>query len=387
MEQITYLDFDMLIESVEGGYAVRVLSSPAGEASAKFTLPFSDLELDNIALQLGRTRRGVRRLESPEMEVARTFGKRLFEAVFTPQVRDRLRGSLGSVNQEGKGLRIRLRTAGAPELADLPWEYLYDPSLERFLLLSVQTPLVRYLEVPQPDRPLSVSPPLNVLFMVSNPKEYEPLEVEREWQNLKDAVGDLEKRGLVSLHRLEAATLESLLRKLRTGEFHIFHFIGHGGFDRQSEDGVLVLEDGYRGSRLVSGRYLGTILHDHRPMRMAILNACEGARTSRSDPFAGFAQSLVQQGIPAVVAMQYEITDEAAITFSRELYGAIVDGYPIDAAVAEARKAIFAKGNDVEWGTPVLYLCSPDGAIFNVAPSGKLPAPVKVDERPADQEV
>jgi hypothetical protein len=104
---------------------------------------------------------------------------------------------------------------------------------------------------------------------------------------------------------------------------------------------------------------------------MAILNACEGARTSRSDPFAGVAQSLVQQGIPAVVAMQYEITDEAAITFSRELYGAIVDGYPIDAAVAEARKAIFAKGNDVEWGTPVLYLCSPDGAC-NVSPGSFL---------------
>ena len=387
MEPITYLDFDMLIEHIEGGYAVRVLSSPAGEASAKFTLPFSDLELDNIALQLGRTRRGVRRLESPEMEVARNFGRRLFEAVFGQEVRDRLRGSLGSVNQEGKGLRIRLRTAGAPELADLPWEYLYDPSLERFLLLSVQTPLVRYLEVPQPDRPLSVSPPLNVVFMISNPKEYEPLEVEREWEILKEALGGLEQRGLVSLHRLEAATLETLLRKLRTGEYHIFHYIGHGGFDRQSEDGVLVLEDGYGGSRLVSGRYLGTILHDHRPMRLAILNACEGARTSRTDPFAGVAQSLVQQGIPAVVAMQFEITDEAAITFSRELYGAMVDGYPVDAAVAEARKAIFAKGNDVEWGTPVLYLCSPDGTIFNVSPAEKFPSRSKAEEPPPDLEI
>src|SRR3972149_5639507 len=234
MEQITYLDFDMLIESIEGGYAVRVLNSPAGEASAKFKLPFSDLELDNIALQMGRTRRGIRRLETPEMEVARNFGRRLFEAVFGQEVRDRLRGSLGSVNQEGKGLRIRLRTAGAPELSDLPWGYLYDPSLDRFLLFSVQTPLVRSLEVPQPDRPLSVSPPLNVVFMVSNPKEYAPLEVEREWENLKEALGGLEQRGLVSLHRLEAATLETLLRKLRTGEYNIFHYIGDGGIDTPS---------------------------------------------------------------------------------------------------------------------------------------------------------
>ncbi len=381
MEQIKYLDFDMLIEGIEGGYSVRVLSSPAGEASAKFILPFSDLELDNIALQLGRTRRGVRRLESPEMEVARNFGRRLFESVFSQGVRDRLRGSLGSVNRQGQGLRLRLRMAGAPELANLPWEYLYDPSLDRFLVLSVQTPLVRFLEVPQPDRPLTVSPPLNVVVMISNPKDYETLEVEREWDNLKLGLGGLEQRGLVTLNRLEAATLDSLLRKLRTDEYHVFHFIGHGGFDRQAEDGVLVLEDDQGSSRLVSGRFLGTILHDHRSMRLAILNACEGARTSRNDPFAGVAQSLIQQGIPSVIAMQFEITDQAAITFSRELYGAITDGYPVDAALAESRKAIFAQDNDVEWGTPVLYMTSPDGVIFDVLTT-ELPPPVSKSEVP-----
>jgi hypothetical protein len=75
----------------------------------------------------------------------------------------------------------------------------------------------------------------------------------------------------------------------------------------------------------------------------------------------------VQQGIPAVIAMQFEITDQAAITLAREFYGAVADGYPVDAAMAEARKAIFATGNDVEWGTPVLYLRAPDGRIFDVA--------------------
>lgn len=40
-------------------------------------------------------------------------------------------------------------------------------------------------------------------------------------------------------------------------------------------------------------------------------------------------------------------------------------GYPIDAALAEGRKAILAT---VEWGTPVLYLRAPDGRIFDVEP-------------------
>ena len=52
-------------------------------------------------------------------------------------------------------------------------------------------------------------------------------------------------------------------------------------------------------------------------LRLAILNACEGGRTSRLDPFAGSAQTLVQQGIPAVIAMQFEIADDVASTFAR----------------------------------------------------------------------
>jgi len=104
---------------------------------------------------------------------------------------------------------------------------------------------------------------------------------------------------------------------------------------------------------------------------VAILNACEGARSSKSDPFAGSAQSLVQQGIPAVIAMQFEIADDVASTFAHEFYGALADGYPIDAALTEARKAIFAAGREVEWGTPVLYLRAPDGRIFDVERGGK----------------
>ncbi len=67
--------------------------------------------------------------------------------------------------------------------------------------------------------------------------------------------------------------------------------------------------------------------------------------------------------------MQFEITDAAAITFAHEFYSALADGYPVDAAVVEARAAIFAAGNDVEWGTPVLYMRSPDGRVFDIEPA------------------
>ena len=113
---------------------------------------------------------------------------------------------------------------------------------------------------------------------------------------------------------------------------------------------------------------LALLLHDHSPLRLAVLNACEGALSAADDPFAGVAQSLVQGGLPAVVAMQFEITDRAAIVFAHEFYRALSDGYPVDAAVTEARKVLLteSRGTGLEWGTPVLYMRAPDGRIFDL---------------------
>jgi hypothetical protein len=146
MAETVYLDFDLSLERMATGkYRARVLNSPAGSAKIEFELPFSDLELENFLLRIGRTRRGVRRLESPEMEATKMFGGRLFKAVFDDEVQTCLRNSLETAKQKGAGLRIRLRLTYAPDLVDLPWEFLYNASLNRFLSLSVNTPIIRYL--------------------------------------------------------------------------------------------------------------------------------------------------------------------------------------------------------------------------------------------------
>jgi hypothetical protein len=177
---------------------------------------------------------------------------------------------------------------------------------------------------------------------------------------------------------------DALQRRLRRARYHIFHFIGHGEFDQTMQEGVLLLEREQQRGHRVGSQYLGMLLHDHESLRVAVLNACEGARTSKQDPFAGAAQTLVQQGIPAVIAMQFEIADDVAGTFAHEFYGALSDGYPIDAAVTEARKAIFAMGCEVEWATPVLYLRAPDGRIFDIdrTAAARPPAPAETSEPP-----
>ena len=119
-----------------------------------------------------------------------------------------------------------------------------------------------------------------------------------------------------------------------------------------------------------AGELLGMQLHDHRSLRLAVLNACEGARSSRRDPFSGVAQSLLQQRVPAVIAMQFEISDAAAKIFAREFYCAIAEGNPVDAAVCESRKALFNEEFGQEWATPVLYMRSQEGTLFDLAPAG-----------------
>ena len=178
------------------------------------------------------------------------------------------------------------------------------------------------------------------------------------------------------------AKMSMLRKRLRQEEFHVFHFVGHGSFRRDWGDGVLVMEDRNGRPHEVPGEELGGLLNEYDATRLAVLNACEGARTGASDPFAGMAQSLIQQGLPAVVAMQFEITDEAAIIFARELYGAIADGFPLEAALAEARGAIRDEGNPTEWGTPVLYSRAPDGRLFDLTRQ----APIEEADRQVKEE-
>jgi outer membrane protein assembly factor BamD (BamD/ComL family) len=365
MGEGSYFNFDLIVERMGEKYRARVFDSPAGQASIEFELPFSALELENFVLRMGRPRAGVRRLDSSEMEAVKQCGERLFRAVFTDDVYASFLRSRDTALEEEKGLRVRLRI-DVPEFHDYPWEFLYNAHLNQFLALSKDTPVVRYLELPYPVQPLTVQPPLKILVMISSPDGFPKLNVEEEWRRLSNALSPLLRRDLVTLERLKNPTLSALQQRLRRGEYHIFHFVGHGKFSEHKQDGMLLLEEVNGSGRPVSGQYLGTVLHDHRSLRLVVLNACEGARTSREDPYAGVAQTLVLQGIPAVIAMQFEIIETAAITFAQEFYGSVADGFPVDAAVSEARKAIFATGNDVEWGTPVLYMRTPQGVIFEI---------------------
>jgi Flp pilus assembly protein TadD len=380
MAQTSYLDFDIEFERSGDGYRLEI-DSPAGQLTQPFSLPFSALEIENTLLRLGRPQIGVRGMHTPETDAARVFGTRQFDAVFRDEVRGCWRSSIEEASRQGVGVRIRLRLNDTPELASLPWEYLYNSALDRFLALSSQTPLVRYLELPERIRPLTMTTPLRILTVIAAPRGVPPLDTEREWNKLNQALADLIQRKLVIVDRLNPATLPALQQQLHRQPYHALHFIGHGNFDARSQIGSLLFEDSEGEAARVSSSDLGVVLHDHGSLRLVVLNACEGGRPSNDDPFGGTAPRLVQQGIPAVIAMQFPVTDEAAITFSNGFYGALADNYPVDAALAEACKALLTDGSGVEWGTPVLYMRAPDGYIFDLT----IPPTLQTTPAPAPQ--
>jgi Flp pilus assembly protein TadD len=361
-----YDDFDLQIESAGEKYRVRLLNAPTGQATSEFVLPFTEIELGNFLSRIGQVRRTMRRVDAPELQAAKEFGGKLFGAVFSGEMIAQLRGSMEQAMEKEHGLRIRLRLTDVPTLANLPWEFLYDAKQNHFLTTSSETPVVRFLDLPQRIAPLRVALPLRVLVMIASPRNLKRLDTEGEWERLQDSLGDLLRGGQIRLERLATATLDALRLRARAAPFHVFHFIGHGGFDDEAQDGVLQFEDETGMSYPVRGEMLGMQLHDHRSLRLAVLNACEGARSSRQDPFSGVAQSLLQQRVPAVIAMQFEISDAAAKVFASEFYRAVAEGNPVDAAVSESRKALFKEEYGQEWATPVLYMRSQEGQLFDL---------------------
>jgi len=379
MKYPSYLDFELKIEKQGDNYTASVIRSPAGEASRSFKLPFEGYELKFLILQMGQSRKGIRKIHSEEGKAAREIGERLFDAVFSDNLLECYRESLKHA-QPDKGLRLKLVFHNAAELADIPWEFLFDAGENRFVAQSHLTPVVRYTGLPDIP-PISLKLPLRILIAISSPSDcekYEKLDVEGEISRLRQALMPLIKTGRVKVKGLKHVTFKAVQRILRNETFHIFHFIGHGGFDTKNDEGVLVMEDAHGKGLMTDPHRIGALLHGHHSLRLAVLNCCESARVSQKDPFAGVADALIQQGIPAVAAMQFPISDEAAKEFADEFYTALTDGFPADAAMAEARKAVFGMPNDAEWGTPVLYMRSADGLLFRFEDGTEIPE----DKRP-----
>jgi CHAT domain len=350
----------------EPGQYIVTVDSPAGTASGQLRLDAKKLlrrrpELASAVLASAVPTRGV--LSAQERPV-REVGQQLFAAVFAQRVYGRYTASVQEAARRGEPLRVVLRLR-APELAGLPWEAMFDPETDEYL--CQREPIVRYVETAQPANPLQVKPPLRVLGLVSAPSDLPTLDVEEEKRRLTHAIDDLVNRRQVELTWAPGGTWPCLQEVLLDGDWHVLHFIGHGGVNRDT--GVLALEDELTGqANLVSSARFARLLHTCRPVpRLVVLNSCQSGEAAADDLLSSTAAALVHSGISASVAMQFAVTDPAALAFSRGFYQALAHAHPVDEAVRLGRIAIDGTSeNTLEWVTPVLFLRTGETRLFSI---------------------
>jgi hypothetical protein len=379
-----YANFELEVGRGKGRVYPVEIRSPAGDlqVTMRFLTPKALkthlLQLENALLRSSGAHRLVL---GPEQQAVQAFGRDLFDAVLPEEARGLYYQSLREAEHQGQGLRFKLRIE-SPELAALPWEFLFDSRNHQYVGLSVDTPIVRDLGLPQPIEPLRVDPPIRILGMIASPSGTAPLDVKHEQQRMDEALRQLQDQGTVTLDWLPGQTWRELQQALRRGTYHVFHFVGHGGFDPRKDEGLVLLADEQGAPHRLPATELAMLLHDAKALRLAVLNSCDTALGGGTDLFASTASILVRQGeIPAVLAMQFAISDPAAIEFSRTFYEAIAEGLPVDAAVAEARKAVrLAIPDTLEWATPVLHQRSPDGILFDLQRPDSPPPPTPVEQ-------
>jgi peptidoglycan hydrolase-like protein with peptidoglycan-binding domain len=386
-----YEDFRVTFSPrADDSYDVRAVDAAGRTASDVFTVPLSAEELERTVLRLaqnGTTRRatagGGRDVGGADRPIvdAERLGGSLAAALLGGDVGASYREATERAESHGHGIRMTLSLAAAPRLLSVPWEFLYQRP--RFLASQRRTPIVRLLETGTIAAAPVIDGAVRILGVVASPHDLAPLDVDGERTRIEQSLASMVRAGHVRLDWLEPASPRSLRLALRDGNYHAIHYVGHSDFT-SSGDGVIYLEDPDDGKAVeVDETLFANLLSDQSLLRLVVLNSCEGARTTLTDPYAGVATTLVQLGVPAVVAMQFEISDRAAIVFAEELYTNLIGRRdPIDASVAEARKAIYSDVDKVEWATPVLFVRDPECELFRFGRAHREPE-TTVRDQPA----
>ena len=304
---------------------------------------------------------------------AGAYGRLLFDGVF----------GAGAVGEALLALPVGTRlqiTTEDPSVAAAGWEYLRTPDET---LLAGRLCFVRGL--PEGQRPRHVvrrdigsqgAAALEIVAIPVSPVD-EPrvLNVETEWQGIRDAVQAAQKG--VKLVRVRPPTVGQMERTLNGQAATIIHFMGHSN----SVDGksALLFEDERGRSFVVKPHDFADSLDEN--ILLVLLNSCRSAYAVDWTEFGNIARGLVRQGVPYALGMQFVIPDKAAIALSAALYDFLLNGRTVEDAVRRTRRALFQDTSLAyrEWlgGIPVLYTSlAEDAPAISVAPLLSASAPV-----------
>lgn len=369
------IELEVTATAVADQFSVRVIKPETDEGVVTtMNLDAKSLADSRDGLELAVLASAVtnRRIVSTSEQLLQTIGRQLFDGLFSGPVGTAYRFNAREAETRGERLQVVLQLEAA-ELASLPWESMYDTENDSYIGLA--DPVIRHVPLSETE-PVAVKPPLRVLVIVASPDGMADLDVEAERTKLNQALAEPIASGRLHLTWLMQATWEQVQDQLHSGTWHIVHFIGHGGYDQQGDQGVLAFIGEQNGVHLVDANRLAALLMEATPTpRLVVLNSCQSGRSGTQDLFSSTAATLVRRGIAAVAAMQFSISDVGATKFARGMYGALASGRSVGAAIGSGRVGLLSTPGSLEWVTPVLYVRGNSDTLFTIAGPPAPPTP------------
>ncbi|MEZ4830463.1 MAG: CHAT domain-containing protein [Caldilineaceae bacterium] len=266
----------------------------------------------------------------------------------------------------------------------MPWESLYDPPSPTLRRRPVHCPrrVANHVGYTGRARPLAAQLPLKILIVAID--DPDGLDAAAEMAAVEHVLAPLRPHQ-IDLHTDSGRfDIHALRRRLLDVQPDVLHLITHG-----DPDGLLFWStDG--DPTFVTGAQIQATLRQIDSLKLVFLNACLAGQPDDNTSYAAVAERLLQTGLPAVIAMQYEIADQAAVHFAGFLYEALVGGTcpgAVDHAVGIARSNLYIDApHRLGYITPVLWLNTEDGLIFHLAQQGALPAQTAAPNHPTADE-
>lgn len=242
--------------------------------------------------------------------------------------------------------------------ASFPWELLQD-DLERGKPLSVNSGMVRQLSSQDFRVQVKTASGYNAL-VIADPKlkgKFPQLPGALDEGN---AVAEKLKRHHYSVHSDFNGTSDSILKKLCVRPYKIVHLAGHGVFEYGADKstGMVIGPDSY-----LTPAHIGQI---GEVPELVFINCCYLGKTdaqseelsqNRYRLAANIGIQLIKDGVKAVVAGGWAVSDQAALFFANRFYDEMINGEDFGSAVLNARRAVFDRFGDGDntWGAYQCY--------------------------------
>jgi hypothetical protein len=217
-------------------------------------------------------------------------------------------------------------------------------------------------------RPVRLRPKgeLKALAVVANPAnlaDYSlaPVDVDGELARARLALGATPLTAIPGSPSGSRASLNQIISTLGEG-YDILYLACHGLF--KADESWLWLEDAAGKVARVPGAELITRLKEleQRP-RLVVLASCQSAGSGQGDALSALGPRLAEAGIPAVIAMQDNITMETVAQFMPVFFEELAKDGQIDRALAAARGQVRQRA---DYWMPALFMRLKSGRIWYV---------------------